>query len=367
MAAADDGGTRSAADQASMARSLQPHRRHPTTAEHGEGGGKVESLTPLPARRSRQLKWQFGIRSRNQPLDAMYCLFRALQRAGAEWQEATGDDRSWHGSIDVGDHATASDWSGDDEASSEGKERHRRPAHPPSAPPRVGGGGGGADRGADADDDASQASSADSDDSAAPDPWLIRCRWLKDGMRAATSAPSSSHVSSNANLVGGGGGGTSGGPGGAAGAAASAAPSSPDGVSPDARPPASSSAATGSRPGSATTEAEPTPAEKAYVYMDIQLYQIERDFYLVDFKCAGYERVDDAVLDSSAESSPALGSTTGAPTAAVVADATPKKMARKQRKGAAAPRFKVEEKNVSSPFPFLDLTSRLIIALAEGD
>jgi carbon catabolite-derepressing protein kinase len=64
------------------------------------------------------------------------------------------------------------------------------------------------------------------------------------------------------------------------------------------------------------------PIEKVGMHLDIQLYEMEVGVYLVDFKCAGYETSDGMLL---------------------------------------------EEKDVTSPFPFLDLASKLIIQLAEAD
>jgi carbon catabolite-derepressing protein kinase len=58
------------------------------------------------------------------------------------------------------------------------------------------------------------------------------------------------------------------------------------------------------------------------MHLDIQLYEMEPGVYLVDFKCAGYENPEGVML---------------------------------------------EEKDVTSPFPFLDLASTLIIQLAEAD
>jgi carbon catabolite-derepressing protein kinase len=58
------------------------------------------------------------------------------------------------------------------------------------------------------------------------------------------------------------------------------------------------------------------------MHLDIQLYEMEPHVYLVDFKCAGYETAEGTLL---------------------------------------------EEKEVTSPFPFLDLASKLIIQLAEAD
>lgn len=58
------------------------------------------------------------------------------------------------------------------------------------------------------------------------------------------------------------------------------------------------------------------------LHMDIQIYEMEPGVYLVDFKCSGYETPDGRVL---------------------------------------------EEKEVTSPFPFLDMAARLIMQLAEAD
>lgn len=64
------------------------------------------------------------------------------------------------------------------------------------------------------------------------------------------------------------------------------------------------------------------PRDAVTMYLDIQLYEMEPGVYLVDFKCAGYETEKGSML---------------------------------------------EEKDVTSPFPFLDLASKLIIQLAEAD
>lgn len=68
--------------------------------------------------------------------------------------------------------------------------------------------------------------------------------------------------------------------------------------------------------------ATPDPVDLVVMHLDIQLYEMEPGVYLVDFKCAGYETAGGLLL---------------------------------------------EEKDVTSPFPFLDLASRLIIQLAEAD
>jgi carbon catabolite-derepressing protein kinase len=75
-----------------------------------------------------------------------------------------------------------------------------------------------------------------------------------------------------------------------------------------------------SPPGSASLR--PELSDGVIMHLDIQLYEMEPGVYLVDFKCAGYETPDGMLL---------------------------------------------EEKDITSPFPFLDLASKLIIQLAEAD
>ena len=58
------------------------------------------------------------------------------------------------------------------------------------------------------------------------------------------------------------------------------------------------------------------------MHIDIQLYEMDPGVYLVDFKCAGYETSEGRLW---------------------------------------------EEKDITSPFPFLDLASKLIVQLAEAD
>jgi len=58
------------------------------------------------------------------------------------------------------------------------------------------------------------------------------------------------------------------------------------------------------------------------LHMDIQIYEMESGVYLVDFKCSGYETAGRRLLD---------------------------------------------EKDVTSPFPFLDMAAKLIMQLAEAD
>lgn len=41
--------------------------------------------TSNPPKKSKPVRWQFGIRSRNQPFDALLCIHKALHRLGATY------------------------------------------------------------------------------------------------------------------------------------------------------------------------------------------------------------------------------------------------------------------------------------------
>jgi carbon catabolite-derepressing protein kinase len=194
--------------------------------------------------------------------------------------------------------------------------------------------------------------------------------------------------------------------------------------------PAMSSASLGSmmphaQPGRALTPSFPEADDCVYVYLTIQLYSIEKEFYLVDFKAAGYERLirrlvrqvepEDEDIEHHSFGEDQSDSdddddehshrhrtdtfTAGKPREAGHWDALRKMSSHSNRKpGRGGLRedededeedeadsdggFKsgiklkeeyfgdgriVDEKDVSSPFPFLDVASRLIIQLAEAD
>lgn len=83
----------SAQTEAEMAETrlrLNPHSR--SQLKLAEAAAKPSSLTPIaaPPKKHKPVRWQFGIRSRNQPLEAIACIYRALQKLGAEW---TTDDQ----------------------------------------------------------------------------------------------------------------------------------------------------------------------------------------------------------------------------------------------------------------------------------
>jgi carbon catabolite-derepressing protein kinase len=80
------------AEKAETARRLNPHSRSQLKLD--EASKRPAGMTPVPQKKSKPTKWQFGIRSRNQPLEAIGCIYRALQKLGAEWVVDEDWDRS---------------------------------------------------------------------------------------------------------------------------------------------------------------------------------------------------------------------------------------------------------------------------------
>lgn len=81
----DAAGEPSLEKQVATARALKPHSRSIVELdklhlEPPEGFTQVSS----PPKKSR--KWQFGIRSRNQPYEAMLCLYKAIAAQGGVWE-----------------------------------------------------------------------------------------------------------------------------------------------------------------------------------------------------------------------------------------------------------------------------------------
>ncbi|KAI9055815.1 hypothetical protein LZ554_000755 [Drepanopeziza brunnea f. sp. 'monogermtubi'] len=262
------------AEKAETARRLNPHSRSQLKLE--EASKRPAGMTPVPQKKAKPTKWQFGIRSRNQPLEAIGCIYRALQKLGAEWtadedwepfrRDPVGDDRTNNNSF---------------VSNGSGASLH----HAESIGPN--------------DRSSSNMRFGSVDPKASyklpADPWVIRVRWRKEGMYPPGSMyPGSTHSSSidlrRQSIA-------------SLGSAAGSSPSQD--VS---SPPRSAS--------------KMDPVDSVVMHLDIQLYEMELGVYLVDFKCAGYETAEGTMF---------------------------------------------EEKDITSPFPFLDLASKLIIQLAEAD
>lgn len=129
------------------------------------------------------------------------------------------------------------------------------------------------------------------------------------------------------------------------------------------------------------------PDEAVYIYMSIQLYSIDRDFFVVDFKCAGYERLVTNLVREIKASIPLSGSHQPPPHHQDGWDdeqgvwrrldenePLPEDLAKKLNEGGTEIlRERTElvgagrqegEKIVTSPFPFLDVASTLILQLS---
>ncbi|KAI9653924.1 MAG: Protein kinase [Alyxoria varia] len=478
----------SAEKQAATAMHLKPQTRSQLNLEKM---GRPDSMTPVaqPQRRTKQTKWQFGIRSRNQPAEAMLAIYKALRAMGAEWEIPKSREPGSHLASGVEDpgSVSASDESSDsDQAPKEDRQKHGSYGSGSSGSTRRGRRNGRYIR---------HSSSNDWGYEVPTDPWIINARIRKDGLYPpGVYHPNSAHSSridlrspDHANREGQVyGAGLQSGQSSARGSETALAGQQPQGQSRSRRsstlssagsttaltsantvtsqpqqgdpsigqqaqqPPtttqlsnqaqlsavsSSASVASNSRPGSrrnlahrtypqpmtssSTTSsavggAQPQADDVAYVYMTIQLYSIEKEFYLVDFKCAGYERLvmkgvkqamhdafggglhsDDHISPRPDETS--SGSTSTArpleqnisvhsrearsnsphhhqPALQPLHPAEPQHYQQQQHSEQDKEHMQlvgdgraVEEKDVSSPFPFLDVASRLIIQLAEAE
>jgi carbon catabolite-derepressing protein kinase len=93
---------RSLAEQEENKRRLKPHSRSLVRLDD-----RPQGLTPVnPPKRAKPVRWQFGIRSRNTPWEALLCIYKALHKLGAAWlvdedydpaQHEDGEDGEYHG------------------------------------------------------------------------------------------------------------------------------------------------------------------------------------------------------------------------------------------------------------------------------
>lgn len=75
---------RTQAEQEETARRLKPHSRSQLRLE--EAIKRPQGLTPVnPPKKPKPIRWQFGIRSRNAPWEALLCIYKALSKLGASW------------------------------------------------------------------------------------------------------------------------------------------------------------------------------------------------------------------------------------------------------------------------------------------
>jgi len=349
-------------EQEATARHLNPRSRNSSAALRSPN----DKPTPMtstpeskpeskPVKKARPVKWQFGIRSRNTPAEAMLAIYRALQKMGAQWEVPTIRDpgaASHEGSPERRhsrhrDGSNSPEYSDSDPGSGtdpeyatheEQEQRRARRRHTRS----------------NARNPRARDHHGKWDDwgySIPEDPWVINARFRKHGMFPRDTPQSGSAHNSQVNLQFG---------------------AHPDPAAPASDDPSDhvfhlfSSGV--SHPPTSTSDPA-VPEERVWVYVTIQLYSIERDFFLVDFKCAGYERLvrrfaNELVRDDRMAGGPdphASHSTAHdnlKPTD-IELGADGEQLVGVGRSAA--------EKEVTSPFPFLDVASRLIIQLAEAN
>lgn len=261
--------------RAANARRLKPNfRTLPDPARP-----RPEPMTALPAKKARPTKWQFGIRSRNQPAEAMLAIFKALKAMGADWEipeprKAGGRSGSRSRSGSQNSHeqsgsrsrahsqsSSISSHSSDPDARSDDDDQDDSPHRKPLTV-----------RNADAEEPRGRTKrhynhTNDWGYRVPEDPWVINARFRKDGMfPPGVAHPSSTH-SSRVDLH------------------------HDTGVRRRSSTTTSSSSHAVDGMTHAGDEEYPQPDEAVWIYMSIQLYSIDRDFFVVDFKCAGYERL----------------------------------------------------------------------------
>jgi len=114
----------------------------------------------------------------------------------------------------------------------------------------------------------------------------------------------------------------------------------------------------------------PEPDEAVWVYMTIQLYSIEKEFYLVDFKCAGYERLAKKLVNEISQRSSRESGTEWRPLSRGASggdEESGEEEDGKEKDELVGAGRATGDKRATSPFPFLDVAGRLIIQLADGE
>ncbi|OQE29892.1 hypothetical protein PENSTE_c002G03598 [Penicillium steckii] len=262
----------SAEEQAATARALKPHSRSIIDLEKLRLEPPIGQ--PITQQPKRSRKWQFGIRSRNQPYEAMLYLYRAIAAQGGVW-----DIQPAESGTNIGPDATPS----------------------PDKPKPL----------------QSKYPDLPSDYYIPKDPWFIRARLLKEGVKAPGASTSVYNSRSDLeelrrrfNI---------------SGISVPTEDKDYKSLTPENSVPSAPSSAT-------QNKGLPSISHGVWVFVDIQLYQLEENNYMVDFKCDGYQNVIRA-----------QGETEWHP---------------------ISKRIKNKEKEVTSPYPFLDVASDLVAQLA---
>ncbi|GIJ99395.1 protein kinase [Aspergillus viridinutans] len=265
----DLAGARSPEEQEATARALKPHSR--SIIDLNKLRLEPPEARSAPQQPKRTRKWQFGIRSRNQPYEAMLYLYKAIAAQGGVWEIQPSETE---GTTPIG--------------------VERRPGERPLQ---------------------GKYPDLPADYYIPKDSWFIRARLLKQGVTAPGRSASVQSSKSDLEEL--------------------RRRFNISGLSHSAeeKNPLTMDNTTGSGPSSATQPYVPGRiSHGVWVFVDIQLYQLEENNYMVDFKCDGYQNV------IRAEGEP---------------DWHP-----------ISKRYFNKEKEITSPYPFLDVASDLVAQLA---
>lgn len=281
--------------------------------------------------KKHRTRWQFGIRSRNLPHEAMHCVYKALVAQKAEWEVPgipdNGNKRHTSFPVHVSGATRLSETMSPSRAPSPEMTRtsHQRQSHEEYRDFSRRGRDG---RRADSSGALYETDDEDVDIDLTPqeyipkDPWCVQVRWRKDGMLPVTLPRSLSTTSSRQDLSDYG----------------DSQRNSLIGSSISMQGAIGNISTVSSTSALAKSQYE-WSSGSCYVYMDVQLYTIEsqsdrsKGTYLVDFKCAGYEPLIEKSISENHKELVGMG-------------------------------YRVSEKDATSPQPFLDMTNRLVIYLA---
>lgn len=381
-------------EQEAVARGLKPHARSFTNL--GALGQKEKpQVVPTaseqekerkPAPKSKGRKWQFGIRSRNQPFEAMKCLYAALKATGAEWEVAPATKAT---NLENGEDNNDDREDGDNDEEEEGLELPPVPELEPGQRHTV---------------LQSKYDHLPSDYYIPRDPWNIHARILKKGLlmpgelaplsghSSAVSLPNEAQQQLKRHIEELGGHATEeiiralGANGPTTNIAQKLKTSSQQNSRPSSGmgehnghgQDAFTGPGTMSRPESSSgmNITKMTGSNiGVWVFIDIQLYTLDSQTFVVDFKCDGYQNVvwyepkhKTVTSPNSTVASPSISRpATGVEGLSRNNSYDLKKVEKVE--GYWKPvskRFRNVEKEVSSPYPYIDVASDLVAQLASG-
>ena len=73
---------RTPAEQQEAVRRLKPHSK---SSVRLDDSARPQTMTPVATKKPKPTRWQFGIRSRNAPWEALLCIYKSLSKLGATW------------------------------------------------------------------------------------------------------------------------------------------------------------------------------------------------------------------------------------------------------------------------------------------